>query len=55
LLERINAPGDFFLTSTILGGRFTIRLALGHLSTTEELVRRLWERVASAADATGQP
>jgi aromatic-L-amino-acid decarboxylase len=46
LLERINAPGDVFLTHTLLGERFVIRLALGHLSTTEEMVRRVWERVA---------
>lgn len=45
LLERINAPGDLFLTHTALAGRFTIRLALGHLSTTEDLVARVWARV----------
>ncbi len=49
LLERINAPGDVFLTHTVLGGRFTIRLALGHLSTTEAVVRRTWERVQDAS------
>lgn len=48
LLERINAVGDVFLTHTLLGGRFTIRLALGHLSTTEAVVRRVWERVRGA-------
>jgi aromatic-L-amino-acid decarboxylase len=53
LLDRINAPGDFFLTSTVLGGRFTVRLALGHLSTTEDLIRRLWDRVARAATEGG--
>jgi aromatic-L-amino-acid decarboxylase len=47
LMERINAPGDFFLTHTVLGGRYTIRLALGHLSTTEALIRQLWKRVAA--------
>ena len=49
LLERINAEGDLFLTHTVLGGRFTIRLALGHLSTTEALVRKVWDRVVEAA------
>ncbi|MEZ4456700.1 MAG: pyridoxal-dependent decarboxylase [Gemmatimonadales bacterium] len=54
LLERINAPGDFLLTHTVLGGRFTLRLALGHLSTTEALVARLWARTQEAATAPGR-
>lgn len=45
LLERINAEGDLFLTHTVLGTRFTIRLAVGHLSVTEARVRQVWERV----------
>jgi aromatic-L-amino-acid decarboxylase len=49
LLERINAPGAFFLTHTVLGGRYTIRLALGHLSTTETLLRELWDLVTRSA------
>lgn len=49
LLERINAPGDLFLTHTVLSGRFVIRLALGHESTTESVVRHVWDRVRTAA------
>lgn len=45
LLGYLNGEGDFFLTHTVLGGRYTIRLALGHLSTTEALLDRLWSRV----------
>ena len=48
LLDRINAPGDLFLTHTVLSGRFVIRLALGHESTTEALVRHVWDRVREA-------
>jgi aromatic-L-amino-acid decarboxylase len=51
LMERINAPGDVFLTHTSLGGRYTIRLALGHLSTTEAVVRRVWDRLTAARAA----
>jgi aromatic-L-amino-acid decarboxylase len=53
LLERINAAGDVFLTHTVLGGRFTIRLALGHLSTTEAVVRHVWDRIQAAAGEVG--
>lgn len=45
LHEHLNRAGDFFLTHTVLGGRYTIRLALGHASTTEALLQRLWDRV----------
>ncbi len=49
LHERINAPGELFLSHTVLGGRYTVRLALGHLSTDEALVRHVWQRVREAA------
>ena len=49
LHERINAPGDWFLSHTVLGGRYVIRLALGHLSTTEAMIRSLWDRIREAA------
>lgn len=49
LLERINGPGDLFLTHTVLQGRFVIRLALGHESTTDAVVRAVWARVREAA------
>lgn len=43
LLERINADGEVFLSHTRLNGRFTLRLAIGHIRTTDKHVRRAWE------------
>jgi len=48
LLERINEPGDVFLTHTVLAGRFTLRLALGHLSTTEAVIGMVRRRIDQA-------
>jgi aromatic-L-amino-acid/L-tryptophan decarboxylase len=42
LLDRVNASGDVFLSHTRLDGRFTLRLAIGHLRTTEVHVGRAW-------------
>jgi aromatic-L-amino-acid decarboxylase len=43
LLDAINASGDVFLSYTKLEGRFVLRLAIGHLRTTERHVARAWE------------
>ncbi|MCA1817650.1 MAG: amino acid decarboxylase [Acidobacteria bacterium] len=43
LINSVNASGAAFLTHTKLNGRFTIRLAVGNIRTTEEHVRRVWE------------
>jgi aromatic-L-amino-acid decarboxylase len=43
LLSEVNASGEVFLSHTRLDGRFVIRLAIGHLRTTEHHVRRAWE------------
>jgi aromatic-L-amino-acid/L-tryptophan decarboxylase len=43
LLDEVNASGEIFLSHTRLDGRFVIRLAVGHLRTTEHHVRRAWE------------
>ena len=39
----MNATGDVFLSHTTLNGRFALRLAIGHIRTTEHHVARAWE------------
>jgi aromatic-L-amino-acid decarboxylase len=43
LLDRVNRTGEVFLSHTRLNGRLTLRLAVGHLKTTELHVRRAWD------------
>jgi aromatic-L-amino-acid decarboxylase len=43
LLQRLNASGELFLSHTSLRGRYTLRLAIGNVRTTEKHVARAWE------------
>lgn len=43
LMNAVNATGETFLSHTKLGGRFTLRLAVGNIRTAEPHVRRAWE------------
>ncbi len=52
ILNHVNATGRFYLSHTKLGGRYTLRLALGNLRQTREHVRDVWETLQSAADET---
>lgn len=47
LLERVNATGKFFLSHTVLNGRFVIRVAIGNLATTREDIEQAWELIRS--------
>jgi aromatic-L-amino-acid decarboxylase len=49
LLARINATRELFLTGTRLRGKYALRLALGHLTTTEAQVREAWELIQEVA------
>jgi aromatic-L-amino-acid/L-tryptophan decarboxylase len=42
LLGSVNATGEVFLSHTVLDDRFTLRLAVGHLRTSERHVARAW-------------
>ena len=41
-LDGVNATGEVFLSHTRLDGRFALRLAVGHIRTTERHVARAW-------------
>jgi aromatic-L-amino-acid decarboxylase len=49
LLQRVNSEGPVLLSQTRLGGRFTLRAAIGNLRTTEENVATAWEIVRRQA------
>ena len=51
IMNRINAEGRFFLSHTKLHGKYTIRIAIGNLRTTEQDVRNLWEALRAALAA----
>ncbi len=53
LLARLNATGKVFLTGTRLKGKYVLRLALGHLTTTEEAVRGAWQLIVERARESG--
>ena len=42
LMDAINQGGKAFLSHTRLGGRIALRIAIGHLGTTERHVRGVW-------------
>ena len=42
VLESVNASGEIFISHTKLDGRYSLRLAIGNLHTTEHHVARAW-------------
>jgi aromatic-L-amino-acid decarboxylase len=51
LLDAVNASGEAYLSHTKLGGRTTLRLAIGNIRTEERHVRRAWDLLREAARA----
>ena len=49
VLETVNASGEVFLSHTRIDGRFALRLAVGHIRTTERHVARAWTLLQEAA------
>jgi aromatic-L-amino-acid/L-tryptophan decarboxylase len=48
IMARLNGSGEVFISHTVLGGRFTLRVAIGNLGTTAHHVARMWELVQLA-------
>jgi aromatic-L-amino-acid decarboxylase len=51
LVDRLNATGEAFLSTTKLGGSVAIRLAIGNERTTETDVARAWELLREVSSA----
>ncbi|MGR8919055.1 MAG: pyridoxal phosphate-dependent decarboxylase family protein [Gammaproteobacteria bacterium] len=49
LLERLNRGGRLFLSHTVLGGRFTLRLCVGQARTTLDDVAAAWREIRTVA------
>jgi aromatic-L-amino-acid decarboxylase len=53
ILDAVNAAGDVFLSHTRLNDRLALRLAVGHLRTTEAHVARAWTLLREHAARLG--
>jgi len=53
LLAEVNASGRAFLSHTVLGGRFVLRVAVGNLGTTMEDLEAVWRLVREKAAGMG--
>jgi aromatic-L-amino-acid/L-tryptophan decarboxylase len=51
VLARVNGSGAAFLTHTVAGGRYVIRVAIGSVTTRPEHVDQLWDRLSAEAAA----
>ena len=55
LIDRVNQTGEVFLSHTRLRGRIALRIAIGHLETTERHVRRAWDLLREHATPLAPP
>ena len=49
LMERVNRSGKLYLTHTMLGGRYTLRLCVGQTKTEERHVEQAWRVIRETA------
>jgi aromatic-L-amino-acid decarboxylase len=50
LMQRINSSRRFFLSHTVLDGRFIIRAAIGNIRTCPSDVEELWSEITSSME-----
>ncbi len=50
IIEQVNSSGRVFLTHTSLGGKYTIRMAIGQRTTREDHVRKAWDIIRESAE-----
>ena len=55
ILDAVNRSGQALLSHTRVRGRYSLRLAIGNIRTTEEHVRRTWELLQETAALTRRP
>jgi aromatic-L-amino-acid decarboxylase len=48
LMRRLNSSGRFFVSHTVLNGRYTIRVAIGNIRTRQRDVEQLWDSIVEA-------
>ncbi len=48
LYDRINSSGTAFVSSTVLHGKYVLRLAIGNIATTEEDIRLTWDLIRAS-------
>jgi aromatic-L-amino-acid decarboxylase len=53
IMHAVNASGEAFLSHTKLHDRFTLRLAIGNIRTTEAHVARAWQLLRDACERLG--
>ena len=51
IMTRVNDSGEVFISHTMLNGRYTLRVAIGNIQTTERHVARAWELIQQALAA----
>jgi aromatic-L-amino-acid decarboxylase len=52
LIEAVNDSGEVYMSHTRLRGRLALRVAIGHLGTTERHVQRVWQLLQERSGRT---
>jgi len=52
ILDRVNRSGEIFISHTMLGSRYVLRVAIGNLRTGESTLARAWELLRASSANT---